>query len=157
MVLETTKERYKNKTGVSEFKRFHWWEAMRHQPKWRAKPTGTSTTDQWVSSSDPVIEEEVTHPIGRDRVKVAAQKGKGNEGSNSQNESSFIVGDIMSTLKRLSTSFANAQLWNKLKNRSTTNMDDEELKIHHETLQLILRDLKFAQVNEAAIEDEDDK
>jgi hypothetical protein len=87
-----------------------------------------------------VIEEEVTHPIGRDRAKVAAQKGKGNEGSNSQSESFFIVGDIMSTLKRLSTSFANAQLWklwNKLKNRSTANMDEEELKIHHETLQLI--------------------
>jgi hypothetical protein len=45
----------------------------------------------------------------------------------------------MSTLKRLSTSFANVQLWkqwNKLKNRSTANMDEEELKIHHETLHL---------------------
>jgi hypothetical protein len=30
MVLEVVKERYKNKTGGSEFKRFHWWEAVRH-------------------------------------------------------------------------------------------------------------------------------
>jgi hypothetical protein len=34
------------------------------------------------------------------------------------------------------------------------NMDDEELKIHHEALQLIQRDLQFVQTNEAAVEDE---
>jgi hypothetical protein len=33
MVLETAKERYKNRTGGSEFKRFHSWEAVRHQPR----------------------------------------------------------------------------------------------------------------------------
>jgi hypothetical protein len=31
MVLETAKEWYKNRIGGSEFKRFHWWEAVRHQ------------------------------------------------------------------------------------------------------------------------------
>jgi hypothetical protein len=60
MILETTKERYKNSTRGSEFKRFHWWEAVRHQPKWRAKFVGFSTTDPWVSSSDRMDEEEVT-------------------------------------------------------------------------------------------------
>jgi hypothetical protein len=36
-------------------------------------------------------------------------------------------------------------------------MDEEELKIHCETLQLIKRELQFVQANEAAVEDEDDK
>jgi hypothetical protein len=35
-------------------------------------------------------------------------------------------------------------------------MDEEELKIHRETFQLIQRNLPFAQANEATIEDEDD-
>jgi hypothetical protein len=30
MVLETTKQRYKNQTGWFEFKCFHWWKAVRH-------------------------------------------------------------------------------------------------------------------------------
>jgi hypothetical protein len=32
MVFEITKQRYKNRTGA-EFKRFHWWEVVRYQPK----------------------------------------------------------------------------------------------------------------------------
>jgi hypothetical protein len=36
-------------------------------------------------------------------------------------------------------------------------MDDEELKIHCEALQLIQRDLQFAQENEVAVEDEDEQ
>jgi hypothetical protein len=98
MVLETTKQWYKW--------RLHWWEAVWHQPKWRARSAGSSTTDPFLSSTDPVTEDEVTHPIGHDRVKAATQKGKGKEGSSSQSESSSVVGDIISTLKRLSISFA---------------------------------------------------
>jgi hypothetical protein len=108
MVLTTTNEWYKNRTRGSKFKCFHWWEAVRHQPKWRAKSTGSSTTDPWVSSSDRTGEEEVAHPIGHDRAKATVWKGKANEGSSSQSESSTVVGDMMSTLKRLSTSFAKA-------------------------------------------------
>jgi hypothetical protein len=66
-----------------------------------------------------------------------AQKGKTKDGSSSQSESSSTVGDMMSTLKKLSNSFAKSQLWkqwNRLNDRSTMNMDEEELKIHHETL-----------------------
>jgi hypothetical protein len=36
-------------------------------------------------------------------------------------------------------------------------MDYEELKIHYEALQLIQRDLQFAQENEMAVEDEDEQ
>jgi hypothetical protein len=70
------------------------------------------------------------------------------------------MGGIMSTLKRLSTPFANVQLWkqwNKFKDRSTVNMNEEELKIHYEAFQLIQRDLQFTQTNETTVEDEDDK
>jgi hypothetical protein len=83
---------------------------VKHQPKWRAKFTGSSSIDPWVSSSDRMIEEEVYHPMGRDRAKAAMQKGKrkGKDGSSSQSESSSILGGMMSTLKRLNTSFAKA-------------------------------------------------
>jgi hypothetical protein len=47
--------------------------------------------------------------MGRDRAKAAVQKGKGKEGSSSQSESYFLVGGMMSTSKRLDTSFAKAQ------------------------------------------------
>jgi hypothetical protein len=46
----------------------------------------------------------------------------------------------MSTLKKLITSFAKTQLWkqwNKIKDRSTTNMDEKELETHCEALRLI--------------------
>jgi hypothetical protein len=47
--------------------------------------------------------------------------------------------------------------WNKRKDCSTVNMNEEELKIYRETLQIIQRDLQFAQANEAVIEDEHNK
>jgi hypothetical protein len=57
MVLKTVKQWYKNRTRGSEFKRFHWWEAVRHQPKWRARSADSSTTDPFISSSDLATEE----------------------------------------------------------------------------------------------------
>jgi hypothetical protein len=68
----------------------------------------------------------VTHPMGRDRAKAATWKGKGKEGSCSQSEPSFVVGGMMSTLKKINNPFAKARLWkqwNKLKERFTANMD----------------------------------
>jgi hypothetical protein len=109
MVLETAKQRYKNRTGV-EFKRLHKWEAVRHQPKWRARSAAPSTTDPFLFSSDAVTEEEVTHPIDRDRAMAAMRKGKRKEGSISQSESSFTMGGIMPTLKKLSISFTKLQM-----------------------------------------------
>jgi hypothetical protein len=57
-----------------------------------------------------MTEEKVTRPIGWDRVKAVARKGKRKKGSNSQSESSAAVGSMMSTLNKLSTSFAKVQL-----------------------------------------------
>jgi hypothetical protein len=110
MVIETAKQRYKNHIE-SEFKRLHWWEVVRHQPNWRAKSAGSSTTDSFISLSNPTTEGEVTHPISWDRAKAAARKGKGKECLNSQSESSSIIDGIMSTLKKLITSFTKAQTW----------------------------------------------
>jgi hypothetical protein len=56
---------------------------MRHKPKWRARSAGSSTTDPFLSSSDPATEEEVTHSIGWDRDKTDARKKKGKEDSSS--------------------------------------------------------------------------
>jgi hypothetical protein len=83
---------------------------VRHQPNWRARLVGSYTIDPFLFSSDPATEEEVTCPIGRDRVKATARKGKEKEGSSSQSESSSAVGGIMSTLKKLSTTFAKTQM-----------------------------------------------
>jgi hypothetical protein len=91
---------------------------VRHQSKWRVKFAGSSTTDPWISSSDPTIEEDVTHPMSRNRAKAVTQKGKKKgkgkekrkEDLSNQSESFSALGDMMSTLKKLSISFAKAQL-----------------------------------------------
>jgi hypothetical protein len=66
--------------------------------------------DLFIFSSEIATEEEVTRPIGRDRAKSTTRKGKGNEGSSSQSESSFRMGGIISNLKKLSTIFTKAQM-----------------------------------------------
>jgi hypothetical protein len=82
MVLEIAKQRYKNRTGA-EFKRFHWWEGVRYQPKWRARLDAPSTMGAFVSSGEAGTEKVVTCPIGRDRAKTATRKGKWKEDSSS--------------------------------------------------------------------------
>jgi hypothetical protein len=130
MILKTAKEWYKSRTRSSEFKRFHWWDAVKNQPKGGVKFVGSSSTDPWVSSSDRTTEEKVSHPMDQDRAKAATLMGerKGKEGSSSQRESSSAMGGMMFTLKMLNTLFAKAQLWkqwNKLKDSFTANMDEE--------------------------------
>jgi hypothetical protein len=153
MVLEIAKQQYKNQTGA-EFKRFYWWEAVSYQPMWRARSDAPSTMDAFVSSSEAGAEEEVTHPIGRDRAKMAAQKGKGKEDSSCQSGSSSVMASIMSSLKKLGTSFTRAQMWkryNKLHAVNTVDMDAEKLVSHREALRLIKNDLNFATQNAAEV------
>jgi hypothetical protein len=78
---------------------------VRHQPKWRARSAGSYTTDPFLSLSEAATEEKMTRPIGQDKAKAAMRKGKENEGSNSQSESSSAIDGIMYTLKNLTTSF----------------------------------------------------
>jgi hypothetical protein len=116
--------------------------------------------DTFVSSSEAGTEEEVTHPISWDRVKTVARKGKRKEDLSSQNGSSSTMDVIMSTLKKLDTSFTRAQMWkqyNKLRTANTADMDTEELMTHRETLRLIKNDINFATQNVTEVQDEDGK
>jgi hypothetical protein len=102
----------------------------------------------------------VTRLISYDRAKVAARKGKGKECLNSQSESFSVIGDIISTLKKLSSSFTKTQMWkqyNKFWDRSITNIDDEELVSHRETLRLIEKDLQFTTQNTTEVQNKDDE
>jgi hypothetical protein len=70
------------------------------------------------------------------------------------------MGGIISTLKKLCTSFTRAQIWkqcNKLCTANTVDMDAKELVTHRETLRLIKNDLNFATQNAADVQDEDDE
>jgi hypothetical protein len=69
-----------------------------------------STMDVFVSSSEAEIDEEVSHPIDQDRDKTIAWKRKEKEDLSSQSGSSFVMAGIMSTLKKLDTSFTRAQI-----------------------------------------------
>jgi hypothetical protein len=60
---------------------------MRHLPKWRARSDVPSTMDPFVSSSEAVTEDEVTHPIDWDRANAVVRKRKGTKGASSQCES----------------------------------------------------------------------
>jgi hypothetical protein len=63
-------------------------------------------------------------------------------------------------LKKLSTTFTKVQMWkqyNKLRDRSTANMDVEELTSHQEAIKLIEMYLHFASRNVAEVHDEDDE
>jgi hypothetical protein len=116
--------------------------------------------DTFVSSSEAGTEEEVTRPIGRDRAKTAARKGKEKEDSSSQSGSSSAIDGIMSTLKKLGTSFTKTQMWkqyNKVRTANTADMDIKELVTHQEVLKLIKKDLNFVTQNAAEVQDEDDE
>jgi hypothetical protein len=67
--------------------------------------------DTFVSSCEVTTEEEVTRSIGQDRAKTMAQKGKGKEDPSSQSGSFSAMGGIMSTLKKLGTSFTRVRMW----------------------------------------------
>jgi hypothetical protein len=76
IVFKIVKQGYKNRTGA-EFKRFHLWEAVRYQRKWRIRSDAPSTMDAFISSSEAETEKEVIHPIDQDRAKTVTRKGKG--------------------------------------------------------------------------------
>jgi hypothetical protein len=118
-----------------------------------------STIDAFISSSE-VATEEVTRLIDRDRGKTAAWKGKEKEDLSSQSGPSSSMGDIMSTVKKLYTSFTIAQMWkqyNKLCEANTADMDVKELMSHQEALRFIKNDLNFATQNAVKVQDKDAK
>jgi hypothetical protein len=71
------------------------------------------------------------------------------------------MSDILSILEEISTTFIKVQLlkqWDKMKERSTVDMDEEELKKHHLALKIIQKDLNFTEavVKEAKDMNEDE-
>jgi hypothetical protein len=88
----------------------------------------------------------VTHLISRDRAKTTAWMGKRKENLSSQSGSFSTMNDIMSTPKKLGTSFTRTQIYkqyNKLRTANIADMDAKELTTHHEALRLIIKDLNF--------------
>jgi hypothetical protein len=66
------------------------------------------------------------------------------------------MSDILSILEEISTTFIKVQLlkqWDKMKERSTVDMDEEELKKHRLALKTIQKDLNFM---EAVVKEEKD-
>ena len=93
MVLDAAKARYAVK-AKHEFKLFHWWKTVHHQPKWSVKYGGDLSIDvskrsclgvSGEHSSSRDIEEEVSRPMGHDRIKttVTKEKDKRKAGSSS--------------------------------------------------------------------------
>jgi hypothetical protein len=81
----------------------------------------------------------MTRPIGRDRVKTTAWKGKEKKNSSSQSRYSSAMVGIMFTVKKLDTSFTRAQMWkqyNKLRAVNTVDMNAEELMSYQEAVRL---------------------
>jgi hypothetical protein len=96
----------------------------------------------------PHAKEEVSCPMSHNRAKAAVRKakGKGKANSSSQSEHDSAIGDMLSTLRKMSTIFLKVQLWkqwNTINERSTTNMNEAELKKHHLTLKIIEKELNF--------------
>jgi hypothetical protein len=116
--------------------------------------------DAFISLSEVAIEEKVTRPTGWDRVKTVTRKGKRKEDSSSQSGSSSVMGDIMSPVKKLVTSFIRTHMWkqyNKLREANTTDMYVEKLMSHRKTLRVIKKDFNFATQNAAEVQGEDDE
>lgn len=174
MVMEAAKARYAQR-AKHEFKLFHWWEAVRHQPKWSVKHGAGPTIDVSkrsrlgesgeYSSGSHDTEGEVSRPMGRDRSKAAARKAKGKGGSSSQGGSeSSGGGGMFKSLCKVTKQFAKAQLWkqwNKLKDRSTDNMTDAEKKVHQRALKRLEKDLQLdedeSEVEEEEVQEDDEE
>jgi hypothetical protein len=61
----------------------------------------------------PHAKEEVSCPMSHNRAKAAVRKakGKGKANSSSQSEHDSAIGDMLSTLRKMSTIFLKVQLW----------------------------------------------
>jgi hypothetical protein len=103
MVMEAGMARFENKMGHPS-KCHHWWQVVRHEPKWSAKHdpgsgsngntnkrTRLGVSGECSSGGTEDIEKEVPRPLGCDRAKAEARntktKGKGKEATTSRSTS----------------------------------------------------------------------
>jgi ribosomal protein L32E len=158
MVMKAAMERYANDKRVTQpFRRHHWWEAVRNEAKWKGQHGPGSGTDSTAkrsrlgvsgeySSSEATTEEE--RPTGRDRAKAAARKDrrKGKESS-----SSSEVASKSFAMKNMWNGLVKAKLlkqWNKMKDRSTADMNEAEKCKHAKAIKMVKKEL--------GLEDDDD-
>ncbi|XP_008678146.3 glutathione S-transferase T3 [Zea mays] len=154
MVMDAAMARFEGKMG-HPFKRHHWWQVVRHEPKWSAKHGLGSRSDstankrtrlgvsgEYSSGGTEDTEEEVPRPVGRDRAKAAARKtktkGKGKEATSSESTSEAFK------MKNLWGGLVKAKLlkqWNILKGRSTRDMDPAERRTHGRAVKMVEKEL----------------
>nr|XP_051210911.1 glutathione S-transferase T3-like [Lolium perenne] len=158
MVMKAAMERYANDKRVTQpFRRHHWWQAVRNEAEWKGQHgpgSGTDSTSKRsrlgvsgeYSSSDATTEEE--RPTGRDRAKTAARKGrrKGKETS-SRSE----VGSKSFAMKNMWNGLVKAKLlkqWNKMKDRSTADMNEAEKCKHAKAIKMLSRAHAYRQLTD---------
>jgi hypothetical protein len=156
MVLTAAKARYERKME-HKFKWDHWWQAVRHQPKWRAanrdgdysKRSKIGETGEYTSGGGSQ-DESPPRPIGRDRAKAAARqarqaKGKGKATSSASLDSTGVT-TPMENMTFLHQSLTVAKLWkqyNKMLDRPRSEMDEDERREHAENLKMIKDRIKM--------------
>lgn len=157
MVMKAAMARYENDIRVTQpFRRHAWWEAVRNEQKWKgqhgagsgsdstAKRTRLGVSGDYSSgggSEDTQEEEE--RPTGRDRAKAAARREKG-RGKEKKSSSSSEVASKAFTMKNMWGGLVKAKLlkqWNKMKDRSTTDMDEADKRTHTKAMKMVEKEL----------------
>ena len=149
MVMKAAMARYANdKRTTQPFRRHHWWQAVRNEAKWKGQHGPGSGSDSKRSrlgvsgeytSSEATTEEE--RPMGRDRAKAAARrdrrKGKDSSSSSEAASKSFGMNNMWNGLVKAKL----LKQWNKMKDRSTADMDEAEKRKHAKALQMVEKEL----------------
>lgn len=156
MVMKAAMARYENDIRVTQpFRRFHWWQAVRNEQKWKgqhgpgsgsdstAKRSRLGVSGEYSSGggSEDTTEEE--RPIGRDRAKAAARREKGRRKGKESSSSSEVASKAF-TMKNMWSGLVKAKLlkqWNKMKDRSTTDMDEAEKRTHAKAMKMVEKEL----------------
>jgi hypothetical protein len=156
------------------FKGHHWWQVVRHEPKWSAKHDPSSgsngntnkrtrlgVSDECSSGGTEDTEKEVPRPLGCDRAKAEARntktKGKGKEATTSRSTSeAFKMKNLWGRLVKAKC----LKQRNILKGRPTRDMDPAERHIHAKAVKMVEKELGLIDDGEkepeAKREDEDE-
>ncbi|XP_071682401.1 uncharacterized protein [Lolium perenne] len=161
MVMKAAMERYAaDKRVTGPFRKLHWWNAVKNEAKWKGQHgpgSGTDSSSKRIrlgpsgefSSSDATGDTEEERPMGRDRAKAAVRKGrrKGKETSSSSEvgSKSFAMSNMMKSLVKAKL----FKQWNKMKDRSTVDMNEAEKRKHAKAMKMVEKEL--------GLEDDDDE
>ena len=158
MLMKAAMTRYANDSRVTQpFRRQHWWLAVRNEAKWKGQHGPGSGAENKrsrlgvsgeYSSSEAATEEE--RPTGRDRAKVASRRDRRSKGKESSSGSE--VASKPFKMNNMWNGLVKAKLlkqWNKMKDRSTADMDDAEKRKHAKALKMVEKEL--------GLEDDDDE